>query len=522
MKTPPSQVVRKLNWPLRILLVAILLFTGIRIFAFVMVGDSAKAAVTAELVQNNPDATNLVVVVHGGRGDKAAMQDVLDVISHERKGADVMFVKFPSRVFSNADCFKISRQIRDAINTRYTAKQLSEKPYANIELVGYSMGALLLRKAYVYGYGATQDCPPAENAGISKSAETFPQDWVKKVDRFVLLAGMNRGWTTRPQPKGATFKELWVRFEMESGKFIGWATNTAGMIRQCERGEPFVANLRMQWLEVLRKKELEAESSDSARTTRGLTVVQLLGDIDDRVSAEDSRDVSVAQGFVWVQMNQTSHETSIEFKGSAIARARAERFKEAFDDKQIERLRRMNPAKPTEEDENVVEAVIILHGIRDRGEWTSGFERQLQDHFLKRHPDDDKKLLIYRPTYGYFPMGSFLLGNERSKNVRWFMDEMTELKARYPKLTDIHFIGHSNGTYVLAKALQDYKALRIKKIILAGSVLPKTFNWTDPALRDRFDKVQNYSGRGDWVVGWFPRLFEFRFFTGFKGPFLVA
>ena len=47
----------------------------------------------------------------------------------------------------------------------------------------------------------------------------------------------------------------------------------------------------------------------------------------------------------------------------------------------------------------------------------------------------------------------FLLSAYRRKNVEWLMDRYTEVVARYPNAT-VSYIGHSNGTYLLAKALE--------------------------------------------------------------------
>src|SRR5208337_2032625 len=95
---------------------------------------------------------------------------------------------------------------------------------------------------------------------------------------------------------------------------------------------------------------------------------------------------------------------------------------------------------------------------------------------------------------------------DRQSNVRWFMDEFTEIKAVYPNLEAVHFIGHSNGTYVLASALKRYKTLKVGRIAFAGSVVRRDYNWD--AVVGRIGKIRNYVGSSDWVVGWFPKLFE--------------
>jgi hypothetical protein len=108
-------------------------------------------------------------------------------------------------------------------------------------------------------------------------------------------------------------------------------------------------------------------------------------------------------------------------------------------------------------------------------------------------------------------MGPFLLWADRQTNVRWFMDEFTEIKTRFPNLQKVHFIGHSNGTYVLASALQNYRTLTVGNIAFGGCVLRRDFDWDQVGAQ--FDRIRNYVGSRDWVVGWFPRLFEYPIFN---------
>jgi hypothetical protein len=199
------------------------------------------------------------------------------------------------------------------------------------------------------------------------------------------------------------------------------------------------------------------------------------------------------------------------------------------DEATLEKLRRSNPTVTLDEDPSVKTVVFILHGIRDMGEWTSYFEAPLQEAYVEKHTSGEK-LCVHRASYGYFAMGPFLLWADRQKNVRWFMDQVTELNARFKNLREIHFIGHSNGTYILASALEKYVTLKVEHVVLAGSVVRRDFPWS--AFMGRVKQVRNYVGSSDWVVGWFPRLFEisgFRFlnrdigsagFNGFQDGFV--
>jgi pimeloyl-ACP methyl ester carboxylesterase len=90
------------------------------------------------------------------------------------------------------------------------------------------------------------------------------------------------------------------------------------------------------------------------------------------------------------------------------------------------------------------------------------------------------------------------------------MDMYTETLARYPNAKDIDFVGHSNGTYLLADALQRYHAMRVRRVVFAGSVVRRDFDWDPLVGRGQVGLVRNYVASDDWVVALFPRLFEQR------------
>ena len=268
------------------------------------------------------------------------------------------------------------------------------------------------------------------------------------------------------------------------------------MLRQCESGSPFVANLRIQWLDLMRRLP----------SGKRPVVIQLLGDRDDIVSSEDQRDVEVARDFIWVTVSNSTHTNIIDLSDPICGPDRQDKIKQALgDEAAINRLRRLSSKLPDNRDPDVQVVVVVLHGIRDMAAWTSQLERPLQQAFSRSNPGT-AKLHVHRPSYDFFGMLPFLLWTDRQANVRWFMDEFTELKARFPNLQKVHFIGHSNGTYVLASALKKYKVLEVGRIAFAGSVVRRDYDWDSVAAR--IERIRNYIGASDWVVGWFPRLFE--------------
>jgi pimeloyl-ACP methyl ester carboxylesterase len=101
----------------------------------------------------------------------------------------------------------------------------------------------------------------------------------------------------------------------------------------------------------------------------------------------------------------------------------------------------------------------------------------------------------------------FLLYSTRREKVEWLMDQYTENRALYP-CADFSFIGHSNGTYLLARALEDYPACRFKNVVFAGSVVHQKYDWSRMIANKRIGGIINLVASADWVVAIFPKALQ--------------
>lgn len=159
---------------------------------------------------------------------------MLAMVAEEYPDADVLAPRyFDSRlgVLSNANPYEQADALEVAIH-----RQFESKPYEHVLLIGHSMGASL-RKALVWAHGEEADRP----------ARRGRRDWARKVERFVSLAGINRGWTINPRPENMPrWRAMMCRF----GLAVATATGTGRFIRDLQRGAPFVADLRVQWMKV--------------------------------------------------------------------------------------------------------------------------------------------------------------------------------------------------------------------------------------------------------------------------------
>ena len=97
------------------------------------------------------------------------------------------------------------------------------------------------------------------------------------------------------------------------------------------------------------------------------------------------------------------------------------------------------------------------------------------------------------------------------------MDHYVLMRALYPG-AKFSYVGHSNGAYLLARALLHYPAAKFHHVVFVGSVVRRDYPWSVP-LPDKsenrpgqIDKILNYVATEDWVVAIFGKALQT--FTG--------
>lgn len=430
----------------------------------------------------------LVVVLHAFTNSRDDMMAVRNAVWEVYPNADVLTPNYNSGIFSNADLFQTAHQISEAINSAADKRARLGRPYEKIVLIGHSIGALLARKAYLYGKGNSPDHPftPGKNP---------PRGWFEKVERIILLAGINRGWSTdRMDWKGRI--ETWI------GRQIFKLTGRGRMVFSVELGSPFVANLQAEWIRLANKGRGSVAP-----------VIQLLGKDDVRVRPKDNKELMATPDFIFIPVADADHANVIEFApdasiGQAETEARAERkrlFQVALS-KSIPALRAEFGSNRTVLDEadparaGIRHVVFVVHGIRDWGHWVNEFKEDIESR--------DSSVRVITSKYEYFPMLRFLLFGDREENVRWFVDQYIESLALYPNAERRSFIGHSNGTYLLASALENYQAIYFDRVYFAGSVVPSYFDWDALKQAKQVRLFRNDISHGDWVVALFPKFYQ--------------
>jgi pimeloyl-ACP methyl ester carboxylesterase len=419
----------------------------------------------------------LVVLVHGLSG-RDSMQPLVDLAREAYDDADILTFRYDARPLSNADVFGVANQLESEIHAAFESQ-----PYDSIVLAGHSLGAMLLRKALLWAYGIEDDRRAPKGARV----------WSTKVVRVVSLAGINRGWSVDERPDQMPLSR-YVSFRF--GRIVARLTGTGQMMLAVERGSPFIADSRVQWIRLTR-----GTTGDGSRR-RMPQVIHLLGDSDDVVSRQDATDLGVATDTVFVTLAGTNH--------ADIVNVRSPRRRDEIRYALLGEMARLSPdrTQTLTEDPNVRRVIFLMHGIRDYGGWTDRVREEIQAQTAAMGGYASGQVAVVNKKYGYFPMLRFLIYGDRQRNVRRFMDEYTENVARYPNASEFDFVGHSNGTYILASALQRYRTIRIGRVYFAGSVVPTHYPWRRLADEGRVARVVNIVASGDWVVAIFPKLFE--------------
>lgn len=467
-----------------------------------------------------PDGTHpdLVVIFHGLSRRAATRRAVREAAEEAFDGkADIFMPRYRTGVFSGASPFDICAELGDAI---HDLEQRHHMTYERIHLIGCSMGGLFARKAFVWGCGETSDQPgygrdvvrPDDPATLS-----FVRPWVMKVERIVLLAGVTRGWSVADRPPSQLRIVHWTNKLLR--RVFPPLPGLMSLFRSFERGEPFVANLRVQWIHVARnwsrlKDAIMDHGSDTR--TRDIVlktaserpfpiVVQILGTADKLVHLDDHRDVAAGAGFIHLPIQGGNHSAAFDFsKPKTGAKARA-LFMAALSESKEELVIRARGVPTFDVDPDVEHVIFAVHGIRDYGDWPVRFAEIVRERAADKAP----LIAVETPSYGFFPMLAFLLFRRRQARVRWLLDRYTEILAKYPNVRDVSFVGHSNGTYLLASALETYSEFHVHRVAFAGSVVRRDFDWESPFREGRVHAIMNVVASNDLVVACLPRVFEY-------------
>ncbi|WP_313622020.1 hypothetical protein [Achromobacter sp.] len=456
-------------------------------------------------IDRSGESRYLAVVFHGLSETSATMGSLIAALRDTPEGADtdVFVPDLPFRILSREDPTAVLAKVVLQMDAIWRSKASEGRQYERVLLVGHSMGSLYARKLYVVAMGEAREAP--FEAGLAQAlgrdAEgslAFARPWGTAIHMIVLLAGMNRGWSV------SHHMSLSRGVAMSVGLFAGRLIQAFGgrpfIVMSAHRGAPFITQLRLQWL-ALRKRTRE-QGGQLAH------VVQLLGTQDDLVPPSANIDPVTGNDFSYLEVPRSGH-ASVVFMGAEHGAPGEERkrvFQSALSDQPGKTamvplaIAETPPLNP-----EVSDVVFVMHGIRDLGYWTEKIGQRVAAHAARSK--GTRKIALQTSSYGYFPLLSFLRPGARQAKVEWLMDRVTEAKARFPN-AHLSYVGHSHGTYLLAKAMRDYPAVSFKHVVLAGSVLRTDQDWPALIRSSRVEKVLSFAASADWVVAFFPNAMQ--------------
>jgi hypothetical protein len=279
-----------------------------------------------------------------------------------------------------------------------------------------------------------------------------------------------------------------------------------------ERGEPFVENLRSEWLDLMR-----APFGQNAPQ-----VAQLLGSNDWVVPEDNELDLCALvdgrpnPGFIFQTMEASGHVSVLDMVKSTnqdlrLQSRRAAQFGEALAlpwsdlvGNGFSRSVRENP-EATSAQSKIKAVLLTYHGLRDNQDWAENPDLAVSSLFGSR-----SDILVSRESPPYVPHFSFLFDivGRREASVRWLAEKLVRLKVDYPE-AKISMIAHSQGSFAVGALAQRFSALKLENVVLAGSLLPHAFPWGALIKSGRVSKVVNLRARQDIVSGILAAAFQF-------------
>ncbi len=460
----------------------------------------------------------LVVLIRGMSSVGGFPPSFIAFVRGQFPGCSVVVPRLPMGLLSRAEP-------DDLVDKAFRAVEQAVADFEpeEIIIIAYSAGALLARGLLVKAWGIPKNAvPPTDELG---NPVVDPRPWAPKITRVVHISGILRGWSiSTATPMIYRFAEPVLAL---GAHVISRLSGGRAMLFGFRRGAEFVVRNRLQYeaLETcLRAGTARLAQRDEAPVEAIYgedvlpTTIFLLGTKDQFMSPADVVDLRPRPHYFFLELPNTRHRGMIELDGrTPLAQCRRDTMRLALtgsvDDLQsaeicdediddlFDVLDRPLRAGAQRRFDSIRHVVMVIHGIRDNGFWTKRVARMIKE----TGRDHQIEVRTPSPSYGFLPALDFLIPYWRNAQVRWFMEQYAEVRGLYPH-AEIHFVGHSNGTFLAADAMERCPAIRFGRLYFAGSVVRTDYPWLDRL--DQARHVLNVTAIYYWVVAWFPCLLE--------------
>ncbi len=133
--------------------------------------------------------------------------------------------------------------------------------------------------------------------------------------------------------------------------------------------------------------------------------------------------------------------------------------------------------------------VVPIHGIRDDGEWSEILRRA----FVKR-----RDIEVAPGGFGYFHVAKFLCERQRRPVLEQVLRTLRNLQGQQRVVS---VLCHSFGTYCVTKAILENSDIRLFRLIMCGSIVPRQFPWDRVPAALPAGRVVNDCGNMDfWPI----------------------
>jgi len=139
----------------------------------------------------------------------------------------------------------------------------------------------------------------------------------------------------------------------------------------------------------------------------------------------------------------------------------------------------------------VKEVILLVHGIRTFAEWQP---------MVKRVLEEIPNTQVTPIKYGFLDAIRFwsplFWRNAAINDVR---REIQNAKAGNPEAR-LSIISHSFGTFAMSQILLEHPDIRLHRLILSGSIVPRRYRWDYVRSRLDTDVINDYGTRDVWPV----------------------